>query len=71
MAANFLSALSPIPVDGRVYVEPAEMLEFALSHLRICLVTHSFHRLAIVFIANCTEEYDRGSVSTRANAIEH
>jgi SAM-dependent methyltransferase len=41
-AANFLSALSPVPVEQRVYIEPVEMLEFALSITPAVRLDHSY-----------------------------
>jgi len=41
-ACNFLSALSPVPVEQRVYVEPVEMLEFALTLTPCVRLDHSY-----------------------------
>ena len=42
VAANFLSALSPVPVEARVYIEPAEMLEFGLLLTPAARLDHSY-----------------------------
>jgi len=42
IAANFLSALSPVPVEARVYIEPAEMLEFGLMLTPAARLDHSY-----------------------------
>jgi SAM-dependent methyltransferase len=41
-AANFLSALSPVPVEQRIYIEPIEMLEFGLALTPAVRLDHSY-----------------------------
>jgi SAM-dependent methyltransferase len=41
-AANFLSALSPVPVEQRIYIEPMEMLEFGLALTPAVRLDHSY-----------------------------
>ena len=41
-AANFLSALSPVPVEARVYIEPVEMLEYGLQLTPAVRLDHSY-----------------------------
>jgi ubiquinone/menaquinone biosynthesis C-methylase UbiE len=42
VAANFLSALSPVPVEARVYIEPVEMLEFGLTLTSAVRLDHAY-----------------------------
>ena len=41
-AANFLSARSPAPAEGRVYVEPASVLEAALALTPAVRLDHGY-----------------------------
>ena len=42
LAVNFLSARSPAPAQGRVYVEPAEILDMALAMTPAARLDHTY-----------------------------
>ena len=69
MAANFLSCRSAAPVDGRVYVDPAEALQMALDLTPAARLDHSYLPNDFTIYLDKTPAWQRGAWRTHEASL--